>query len=112
MTLAREWTPPSAGRHGRTWRTVRAQAFERDRAADARCWICGRPINYAGDPRTDPWAWQPDHYYPVRDFPELANDITNIRPSHARCNNERGQQEKAARKRARELGEPSEDWGI
>ncbi len=103
--------PKSWGRSGSRWKAVRKAAFERDRDANAPCWICGRPINYAA-PSTDPDGWQPDHVLTVHDFPQYALDITNVKPSHARCNNQRGQADKAERKRASELGEPSEDWGL
>ena len=108
--------PKSWGRSGSRWKAVRKAAFERDRDANAPCWICGRPINYAGDSKTDPWAWQPDHVLTVKQHPEFALDITNIKPSHARCNNQRAKDDRAKpandNKRGRELGEPSEDWGI
>lgn len=110
MTLDPEWTPKSAGRSGSRWRTVRKQAFERDLAANAPCWICGKPIDYTA--QSGPDSWQPDHVLTVHDFPQYALDVTNLKPSHARCNNQRGQADKAERKRSRELGEPSEDWGV
>ena len=103
--------PKSWGRSGSRWKAVRKAAYERDRDANAPCWICGKPINYAASPH-DPDGWQPDHVLTVHDHPEFALDITNLRASHARCNNQRGQADKAERKRASELGEPSEDWGL
>ena len=113
------YIPKSWGRSGHRWRVVRQQAFERDKKANAPCWICvekGKPpeecaINYAA-PATDPWSWQPDHVLPVKEYPQFALDIANLRASHARCNNQRGQEDKKRRKQAQELGEPSEDWGI
>ena len=99
-------------RSGYRWKVVRQQCFNRDSRANAPCWICGKPINYAGDSKTDPWAWQPDHVLDVHDHPELALDPGNIRPSHARCNNQRGQADKQRRQTRQELGEPSEDWGF
>ena len=111
MTLAPEYTPKSWGRKGHRWRVVREQAFQRDMKRNAPCWICGRPIDYTLPP-SDPWGWQPDHVLSVKEHPELANDIGNIRPSHARCNNQRGQEEKAKRRHDHDLGQPSEDWGI
>ena len=111
MTLAKEYVPKTAGRSTRRWKVIRKQAFDRDMRANAPCWICGKPINYAA-PAHDPWSWEPDHVLPVSTHPEYAEDITNIRPSHARCNNLRGQADKAARKHAQDLGEPSENWGF
>lgn len=98
-------------RSGHRWRVVRQQCFNRDSRANAPCWICGKPINYAADSRS-PYGWQPDHVLDVYEHPELALDPSNIRPSHARCNNQRGQESKAKRKTRTELGEPSEDWGF
>ena len=119
MTLDPAWVPKSAGRCGSRWRTVRKQCFARDSRANAPCWICGKPINYAL-PSNDPMAWEPDHYLTVRDFPQFANDPDNVRPSHAACNHQRGvemmakvrAQERAEHKVDDDLGSPSEDWGF
>ena len=115
MTLDPAWVPKSWGRSSRRWKTIRKQALRRDMAANAPCWICGKPIDYTLT--GGPWCWQPDHYLSVREHPELAEDIGNLRPSHARCNNQRGQEERLKRsprkaKPSGELGEGSEDWGF
>ena len=110
MTLERGYAPKSWGRTGHRWRVVRAQCFERDRASNAPCWICGKPINYAVSDGPD--SWQPDHVLEVDSHQELGLDPTNIKPSHARCNARRGQAYKARKRAAQELGEPSEDWGL
>lgn len=113
--LAREWVKPSAGRKGSRWRTLRQQCFDRDRRVNARCWICGEPIDYAAEPGTR-WAWEPDHRLTVDEHPELAYDPTNIMPAHASCNRKRGAEDVARKRRARTersaLGEPSEDFGL
>ena len=31
-----------------------------------------------------------DHYYPVRDYPDLQDDPAGFRHSHRKCNRERG----------------------
>lgn len=89
-------------------RRIRRLAFERDKAADAPCWLCHGPIDYSLGPydrkgTTD--AWEPDHVKPRDRYPELALDLANIAPSHAKCNRSRGK--KAG---LNELGEPTRDW--
>lgn len=91
------------------WRRVREAAYERDRSANAPCWICGKPIDYRA-PSGTPDAWEPDHYLPVCDYPEHQLDLANIRPSHASCNRARGSLDRAAKQRAQTLGERSRDW--
>ena len=105
------------GLSGKRWETIRNIAYKRDRAANAPCWICGQPIDYRAkvNPHTgeyNPMAWEPDHYLPRAEYPELTYDLSNIRPSHAGCNRSRGHlpRSKAAEKRL--LGESSRDWGI
>lgn len=110
MTLDPSWVPKSWGRSGHRWRVVRQQALDRDMKSNAPCWICGKPIDYTAT--SGPWSWQPDHVLSVKEHPEAALDVANLRPSHARCNNQRGQEDKAKRKQTRELGKPSEDWGF
>ena len=86
------------------WRKLRPLLYERDRAANAACWICGQPIDYRAAPGT-PDAWEPDHAVPVRDAPELAFDPGNILPSHSSCNRARGKGESG-----NDLGTPSRAW--
>ena len=84
----------SRGRSTRRWRErVRPACYRRDAAVQAPCWICGQPIDYTAAPGT-PDAWEPDHYYSPDDYPELAEDMTNIRPSHSSCNRSRHKGEK------------------
>lgn len=70
---------------GRRWQRVRDVAFQRDKKADAVCWLCGMPIDYDAEPGT-PDAWSPDHIKPVSRWPELEYSLTNIAPSHYECN--------------------------
>ena len=83
------------------------ECYRRDLQRDARCWICGQRIDYTARAGT-PDSWEGDHYYPPELFPELANEPTNIRPSHSSCNR--------SRKRDlipdRQIGNPSRDWGL
>ena len=70
----------------------------------AFCWLCGKPIDYAL-PAGHPDAWNLDHAWPVSTHPELAEDPANFRPSHADCNERRGDKAPFIA-----LGTPSEDW--
>ncbi len=76
-------------RSGR-WPAVRKLAWDRDRAARAVCHICGQPIDYHLEPSSLPDSWEPDHLIPVARAPELELDLSNIAPSHMRCNRARG----------------------
>ena len=49
------------------------------------CHLCGQPIP-ASARHPDPMAFEPDHVLPVATHPWLAHDLSNIRPSHRRCN--------------------------
>lgn len=84
---------------------MRARAFQRDRAADAPCWICGQPIDYSLGISTCDEAWEADHYLPVSRHPELEYDVGNVRPSHRKCNRSR-----KAKSGIDELGHPSRVW--
>ena len=97
-------------RGGTRWLRVRRQAFERDRACNAGCWICaeaGRDptIDYSLGYSTGPRAYEADHFIPVKDHPELEYDLANLRASHQSCN--RARHDKAG---IDLLGNPSRDW--
>ena len=97
-------------RGGARWLSVRRQAFERDRACGAGCWICaaeGRDptIDYSLGYSTGPKAYEADHFIPVCDHPELEYDLANLRASHQACNRKR--KTKAGLSL---LGNPSRDW--
>ena len=97
-------------RGGTRWNVVKRQAFERDRACNAGCWICaaeGRDptIDYSLGYSTGPMAYEADHYIPVSDHPELEYDLANLRASHQACNRRR--HDKAG---IDLLGERSRDW--
>lgn len=71
------------GRVGRPWRRIRMQVLNASRV----CWICGH------DGSTDV-----DHVLPLWERPDLAHDLTNLRPAHGaygcpechrKCNQER-----------------------
>lgn len=88
----------------RRWQELRASLYERDRKANAPCWICLQPIDYRAEPGT-PDAWEPDHVRPVATDPELAFDPGNIRPAHCSCNRSRG-----SKRGVSSLGRPSRNW--
>ncbi len=92
-------------RGGMRWLSTRRQAFERDRAACATCWICGQPIDYSLPISSCPEAWEADHYLDVDRHPEYEYDLGNIRPSHQHCNRSRH-----TRAGIDLLGKPSRNW--
>lgn len=47
------------------------------------CWLCKQPVHE--DKVTL------DHVAPLHLYPEYATDISNLRPSHEHCNQQRGQ---------------------
>lgn len=94
-----------AGRDGRPWRTLAASYRRECEARDARCWICGQEIDYGADSTSHPDSFQPDHFHPVAQRPELALDPANLRPSHRSCNLERSDGPPPLG-----LGEPSRAW--
>lgn len=87
------------------WIKTRKRAFDRDRAANAKCWICGQPIDYSLGISTCDAAWEADHYLSVSHHPELEYDVTNVRASHRSCNRQR--KDKAG---VDLLGRPSRIW--
>lgn len=104
--MAERGIPKARGRNSRRWREViRPSARRRDEAAQARCWICNQDIDYTlPDGHQD--SWSPDHIYPVADYPELAEDLANIAPSHLSCNKSRGKTDRFTP----DLGAPSRTW--
>lgn len=53
------------------------------------CHLCGQAIP-DGVPSLDPMSYEADHILTVGSHPHLAYVITNLRPSHRRCNTLRG----------------------
>ncbi|WP_137843848.1 hypothetical protein [Microbacterium sp. 2FI] len=58
--------------------------------ASSHCWLCGMAVDYTVPANSTPDSHNLDHYYPVRDYPELQHDPANFRHSHAECNVARG----------------------
>lgn len=49
------------------------------------CHLCQQLIPHDAK-HPDPLAFEPDHLLPVITHPHLAYEISNLRPSHRRCN--------------------------
>ncbi len=67
-------------------RTLKAQSS----AAARPCCRCGQPIDYSLEfPHPD--SFSKDHYpHPLSTHPHLAEEPTNLAPSHLRCNQSAG----------------------
>ncbi|MDN4645373.1 HNH endonuclease [Arthrobacter sp. PsM3] len=75
----------NAGRSGGRWRVLRAnQAAKR-----LPCWICEQPINYNAGPDNDD-SFSVDHFKPRSTHRHLAEEPSNLRSAHLRCNKSRG----------------------
>ena len=96
---------PIAGRTTQTWRRMRKQCFQRDKAKNAPCWICGQPIDYNAKPSTTPDSYEPDHRHSVKTHPELAEVPENVMPSHKSCNRSKG-----SKAGLNNLGSLSREW--
>ena len=90
----------SAGRSGRRWTRLK----EEQRAKRLPCWLCGQPIDYALD-KSDEDSFSVDHELPLSTHPHLAEEPSNLRSAHLRCNKRRGN-----RKPQPTIGAPSENW--
>lgn len=77
----------TAGRQGRTWRTLAARMRVE---LPPVCWICGQGIDLSLDGQRDPMAWTLDHVLPVATHPHLAEEPSNLRAAHRRCNSSKG----------------------
>lgn len=80
----------------RAWQAFKVEFFEEGKLLDAagdpvaNCWLCGMGIDYTVPANSTPDSHNLDHFYPLRDYPELQHDPANARHSHAQCNVERG----------------------
>lgn len=54
------------------------------------CWLCGLPIDYDAAPNSTDDSFNLDHLFPVSKRPDMQEDPAGFRPSHASCNNLRG----------------------
>lgn len=71
----------SLGRTGHRWRMVSAQV----KSEESHCWICNQYINPYCEPRS-PMSFSVDHLLPLKEYPHLALERTNLRAAHLRCN--------------------------
>lgn len=69
----------------RVGKELRRQHQQQYAAANAKCWLCGQPIDYTR-PAHHPDALDIDHVHPRSTHPELSLDPANLRPSHVSCN--------------------------
>ena len=89
-----------AGRAGGQWRKL----CDNQRAKREHCWICKQPINYTLD-YPDEESFSVDHFHPRSTHPHLAEEPTNLRSAHLRCNKARGDREVKPG-----LGDVSQTW--
>lgn len=92
-------------RSSTAWQKLRVKCYERDRARDAPCHICGQRIRYDVAPSSTPDSYEPDHLRSVDRYPELALLPENVGPAHRKCNRARGK--KAG---IDNLGNATRDW--
>lgn len=89
-----------AGRAGGRWRALVAD----QRAKRLGCWICQQPIDYnLHYPDED--SFSVDHFLPRETHRHLAEEPTNLRSAHLRCNKARGDREVKPG-----LGDVSQTW--
>ena len=91
----------TAGRSGKRWAALREQI----KATHPACYWCGQAINYqAVYPADD--SFTVDHIKPWSTHPELREDPSNLKASHAKCNKVKG----ATDSLHLSLGNTSEKW--
>ena len=84
---------------------IRRREFRAEHEAmQSVCWLCRQPIDYTAPPQSAN-AFEPDHVLPRSTHPELEDDPSNWRPSHASCNRSRKDGAPAP-----DLGSLSEQW--
>ncbi|MFD7247789.1 hypothetical protein ACFV6Y_38310 [Streptomyces massasporeus] len=91
-------------RENHRYKKLKAQFRKECEEDQADCWLCFDVINYSL-PHEHPESFSVDHAKTVKEYPELAEDPLNFRPSHLICNQRRGDDEPHL-----DIGEPSEEW--
>lgn len=88
-------------------RADRAKFKAECQAEDRPCWLCGGAIDYDAphDDYDNDDRYQRDHFFPASTHPELYEDPSNWRPSHAGCNRDRSNDDATGG-----LGIPSRQW--
>lgn len=97
----------------RRMKRLRSEFFEDGKRLDAdpdtrdraNCWLCRTRIDYTVPPGSTPDSHNMDHYVTVDERPDLQEDPSNFRHSHASCNEARGK-----RAPSPGLGEPVPAW--
>lgn len=97
----------------RRMKRLRDDFFEEGKRLDADpetrhladCWLCKQRIDYTVAPGTTSDSHNLDHYHPVSTHPEIQEDPTGWRHSHAQCNRSRGNGAPSPG-----LGEPVPAW--
>jgi hypothetical protein len=70
------------------WQVIRRQFRDACMHRALPCHICRLPIDYAL-PSQHPHAFEVDHARSVAEYPHLAYEWNNLRPSHSKCNRTR-----------------------
>lgn len=78
---------PRDPRTGRAWQALLTQCKA---SHPWTCHLCGQAIPHTPLPQGHPLEYQADHVITVNAEPQLAMRLTNLRPSHGRCNRYRG----------------------
>lgn len=74
-------------RAGRAWQLL----IEQCKAVHGwTCHLCGQSIPRGPLPLGHPLKYHADHVQSYEDYPELRMALSNLRPSHGRCNRYRG----------------------
>jgi hypothetical protein len=87
------------GAYGHHWEKLAKQAKS---VYPPTCHLCNGRIDVTLT-RFDPDSWALDHLYPVAIYGDTLPDISQVRPSHRKCNSRRGVQPLTPSPR-------SEDW--
>ncbi len=90
--------------HTRSWRTLAADFKQHHQELSSVCWLCRQPINYEA-PGHHPDSFEPDHFLPRNDYPELTLEWDNLRPAHCSCNRSRGKKDAQA-----PIGPQTQSW--
>jgi 5-methylcytosine-specific restriction endonuclease McrA len=81
-------SPQQRIRDSYRWKQLAASFKATCQKYNLPCHICRQPIDYQA--RRGPSAFEADHNQPLARRPDLAYCTSNLRPSHASCNNMKG----------------------
>lgn len=74
--------PASFGRTSANFRRLAATV----RSWRRPCALCGQPIKYDAVDPNDPLAFTADHILSREQYPQLAEELSNLQPAHKKCN--------------------------